>query len=54
MGVFAKLWRSLTGADEAEERARRILEQARSRSEQELKNGESKARRSGPIRRIFK
>lgn len=54
MGMLAKLWQSLTGNPDPEERARRILDQARVRSAEEMKSADGKKPRSGPIRRIFK
>lgn len=54
MGLLSKIWRSMTRADAREDRMRRVLEDARTRSEQELAEGRNKAQRSGPIRRIFK
>jgi hypothetical protein len=54
MGLVRKLWRLITRAEPRDDRMRRVLEEARTRTEQELQESSGKAARRGPIRRIFK
>ena len=54
MGLLSKLWLSVTRRETRADRMQRVLEDTRTRAEQERLDSSRQADRRGPIRRIFK